>query len=90
MGFSTYGDDSITFTQSDSSERMRIASGGNVGINTTSPDNKLQVVGTVTIGSTVKAGCLKIQDRDVGGYTWCTTLDGVMLCNSTKPSVCDN
>lgn len=34
----------------DSLERMRIISGGNVGINTDTPDTKLQVVGTTKLG----------------------------------------
>ena len=56
MGFSTQGDDPITFTQSATVERMRIASGGNVGIGTTNPAAKLTIASTsayesATLGS---------------------------------------
>ena len=46
LGFAVTGDDPITFTQLNSSERMRIAAGGNVGIGTASPTTKLDVSGT--------------------------------------------
>ena len=46
LGFATSGNDPITFTQSDSSERMRIAAGGNLGIGTTSPTNLISLDGT--------------------------------------------
>jgi hypothetical protein len=47
LGFSAQGDDPITFTQSATLERMRIAAGGNVGIGTTTPAGKLDVNGTI-------------------------------------------
>jgi len=43
LGFSTTGDDPITFTQVLTAERMRIAAGGNVGIGTAAPGSKLHV-----------------------------------------------
>jgi hypothetical protein len=45
LGFATAGADPITFTQSASTERMRIDSSGNVGIGTSSPNQKLSVSG---------------------------------------------
>jgi hypothetical protein len=55
FGFSTQGDDPITFTQSVSTERMRIAAGGNVGVGTASPGAKLHVVGDIYSSSNVSA-----------------------------------
>jgi hypothetical protein len=46
LGFATIDDVPITFTQSATQERMRIAPGGNVGIGTDSPQTKLHGVGT--------------------------------------------
>jgi len=46
LGFATTGNDPITFTQLDATERMRIAAGGNVGIGITSPTALLHVSGT--------------------------------------------
>ena len=51
----TYGDDggaadNLRFGTHSGDERMRITSTGNVGINTTSPDRKLTVSGTLGIG----------------------------------------
>ena len=43
LGFAVTGDDPITFTQSTSIERVRINSGGNVGIGTTSPGSLLDI-----------------------------------------------
>jgi hypothetical protein len=43
FGFSTQGNDPITFTQSATLERMRIAPGGFVGIGTTTPTHLLDV-----------------------------------------------
>ena len=39
------------FTQN--SERMRILSGGNVGINTTAPTELLHVLGNIRVGNTI-------------------------------------
>ena len=43
FGFSTQGNDPITFTQLATQERMRIAPGGHVGIGTTTPTHLLDV-----------------------------------------------
>jgi hypothetical protein len=50
LGFATKGDDPITFTQSESTEVMRIASGGDVGINQNTPGAKLDVNGDARVG----------------------------------------
>jgi hypothetical protein len=48
LGFATIGSDTpITFTQSATEERMRIAIGGNVGIGTTTPGEKLEIAGNI-------------------------------------------
>ena len=48
LGFATAGADPITFTQSNTVERMRIHSNGNVGIGTTSPSSKLHIASATT------------------------------------------
>ena len=61
---------------------------GKVGIGTTTPLFNLQVAGGTATSTNatgilgVKAGCLPIQDTDLGGWTYCTTLDGTMTCSS--------
>jgi len=46
LGFATTGNDPITFTQLDATERMRIAAGGNVGIGLTDPSALLHISGS--------------------------------------------
>lgn len=42
------------------------------------------ITSTITIGTTsVSHGCLKMQDTDESGWTYCTVLNGVMGCTST-------
>ncbi|MBT9169533.1 MAG: hypothetical protein DDT19_02893 [Syntrophomonadaceae bacterium] len=45
LGFATRGNDAIIFTQLETQERMRIASGGNVGIGVMFPGAKFHVIG---------------------------------------------
>ena len=46
----------LAFLSGDGSERMRIDSGGNVGIGTTAPDNLLTVKGAAHAGINIRAG----------------------------------
>jgi len=63
---------------------------GNVGIGTTTPASILHIdkgssgTTTVTIGSAQSVGCLKIEDTDKGGFTYCTVLNGTMICSQTS------
>lgn len=71
-------------------EYMRLTGSGDLGINTSTPAFDLHVAGgttTSTIGIGVagtKAGCLAIQDTDLGGWTYCTTLNGTMTCGTSS------
>lgn len=51
IGFATSGDQPITFTQSQATERMRIATGGNVGIGTSAPGRRLEVANAIVGGA---------------------------------------
>ena len=56
-----------TVASSSTAEHMRITAAGNVGIGTTSPSNKLQVIGGVTIGSASVATVNLYLTRTNGG-----------------------
>ena len=63
LGFSVTDTAPITFTQSNSTERMRVHTNGNVGIGTASPNYKLDVAGNVNISST--GGYLRWNSGDI-------------------------
>lgn len=51
----------------------------------------VQFFNTVTVGTGLHAGCLKIRDADNAGWTWCTTDDGTLTCyDDVKPAGCVN
>jgi len=64
MAFFTTADSSTTVT-----ERMRILAGGNVGINTTTPQNQLDVNGAVAIGTYAGANTAPTNGLIVSGNT---------------------
>ncbi len=71
-------------------EWMRITNSGNVGIGTTSPATLAQLfsTGTSTLSidsnSATKGSCLEMKDIDGGGYSYITTLNGVMTVSQTS------
>jgi hypothetical protein len=54
------GASSLAFETNGTTERMRITSAGNVGIGTTTPAEKLDVVGNIKASGTVKTGSLTV------------------------------
>ncbi len=85
----------IFVARDNGTEVMRIADGGYVGIGTTTPLNDFHVVGlsvastsTIAVGQAgVKAGCMKFQDQDLAGWTYCSYLNGTQTCNSDNTVV---
>ena len=73
-GSSTYGN--VTF-RTDGSERMRITSGGNVGIGTTSPSYKLEVSGKIA----TPAGAIVIEGQEIYANSEYSGNDGSVRIN---------
>jgi hypothetical protein len=73
-------------------EFMRISSGGNVGIGTTSPNAKLDIDAGTGFGSMrlngTSGGCMMLRDTDNAGWTKCTALNGVLTCAIDADGVC--
>lgn len=68
LGFGVAGDDPITFTQKIRNERLRIAPGGNVGIGTSEPTDKLHVNGTGRFDGGITYAA-PLGDLSMGSYT---------------------
>lgn len=64
LGFATAGADPITFTQSSSTERMRIDSTGKVGIGTVSPSEALSVTGNIAATGAVTANGIIVDNTN--------------------------
>jgi hypothetical protein len=79
-----------TSTDFTSGNIFNITTSGKIGIGTTTPASILHIdkgssgTTTVTIGSAQSVGCLKIEDTDKGGFTYCTVLNGTMICSQTS------
>ena len=69
------------------SNSIVIDSAGFVGVGSTTPSANLDVINTVGTGiieiDGTTGGCLKIQDTDGLGFTYCTTLNGTLSCSTT-------
>ena len=84
---------------------LAVQGGGNVGLGTTSPASKLEVLsatGNNVVASSTTAsgfgvfhaygtsgGCLMIQDTDNAGWTECKALNGTLSCGVDADGVCD-
>lgn len=72
------------------SEQLRITAAGNVGIGTSTPATLLDIFSTATTTATLdtnsatQGGCLKMRDHDGLGYTYITTLNGVLIASTVS------
>lgn len=68
-------------------ERMRIGTTGDVGIGTVSASALLDLDGQAGRGILEvdgnTGGCLKVNDTDNGGFTYCTALNGTLSCSTS-------
>jgi hypothetical protein len=80
-------------TSAPSSGVINITSTGNVGINTTTPSEKLQVSGNTIVSGTISGGTMVITTQPTSGYTTTqilmrnSTTGQVEITDSTSPSI---
>ena len=86
LGFAVGDTSPITFTQSDSTERMRISSTGNVGIGTTTPSNKLEVAGNAYFAGTITATSTATSSFAGPIKASCFSTDGITCISGTALS----
>jgi len=69
------------------SEYITISKTGNVGIGATSPDELLHIDGVTDQGTLTlegdSGGCISADDSDGAGSTYCTALNGSLICQNS-------